>query len=484
MVNQKETKIGKFLFDSLTLGMYENPLCIFREYIQNSADAIDKAVSLKYIEREKGEIIINIDPQLKNIKIEDNGCGIGKSEASKILLSIGDSPKSGFRERGFRGIGRLGGMAYCDEIVFQTKIRRENIITINKWDCKKIKLMLDPHNRQYKDASLEDVISECTTIEQVETNSKIEDGFYRVEMKNVNCTNNIILDVKEIMKYISAVAPVPFNYSLFPFGKEIDEKFKKEIPSYNTFKILVNSVEIFKPYKTTIQIGKSKDDKITDIIEFEILDDDGKVIAKGWRGEREKLNAQITKSENIDGIRVRAGNILLGDEELLDKIYKEDRFNAWFVGEIHSIEPNLIPNSRRDDFEDNAMREMFYNSIEKILGIPLSNLVREKSKERSNTKVIKKVEEQILIIKDTSKKGFVGNIHKNDTIKSLKDSKDELEQLVIKSNIDEDIKKSAENDLNKIDGLISSIKENNNDIVSKLSSKFSKKDIEVIENIF
>jgi hypothetical protein len=35
--------IGKFILDSLTTGMYDNPLCIFREYIQNSADAIDKA---------------------------------------------------------------------------------------------------------------------------------------------------------------------------------------------------------------------------------------------------------------------------------------------------------------------------------------------------------------------------------------------------------------------------------------------------------
>ena len=36
--------IGKHALESLTTGMYSDPLVVFREYIQNSADAIDEAL--------------------------------------------------------------------------------------------------------------------------------------------------------------------------------------------------------------------------------------------------------------------------------------------------------------------------------------------------------------------------------------------------------------------------------------------------------
>ena len=35
---------GKFLLEILTQGMYSNPMHIYREYIQNPSDSIDKAI--------------------------------------------------------------------------------------------------------------------------------------------------------------------------------------------------------------------------------------------------------------------------------------------------------------------------------------------------------------------------------------------------------------------------------------------------------
>ena len=34
---------GKNVIETLSEGMYDNPLFLFREYVQNSADAIDSA---------------------------------------------------------------------------------------------------------------------------------------------------------------------------------------------------------------------------------------------------------------------------------------------------------------------------------------------------------------------------------------------------------------------------------------------------------
>ena len=84
----KQITVGKDILELLTSGMYLDPLTIYREYIQNSADSIEKAVSkglLKSTEGE-GEIKININYIDRSIIIEDNGTGLSSNEFSKILL--------------------------------------------------------------------------------------------------------------------------------------------------------------------------------------------------------------------------------------------------------------------------------------------------------------------------------------------------------------------------------------------------------------
>jgi len=106
--------IGKYTLESLTNGMYSSPMDMFREYIQNSVDSFDDAMVRK-IERENVlRIDIYIDDSERRITIRDNGCGIPAGEAVATLLDIGNSQKSRNNFRGFRGIGRLAGLSYCD----------------------------------------------------------------------------------------------------------------------------------------------------------------------------------------------------------------------------------------------------------------------------------------------------------------------------------------------------------------------------------
>lgn len=46
-------KIGKDVIESLTLGMYEDSRFIYREYIQNAADAIDKAIETSLLKKRR-----------------------------------------------------------------------------------------------------------------------------------------------------------------------------------------------------------------------------------------------------------------------------------------------------------------------------------------------------------------------------------------------------------------------------------------------
>jgi septal ring factor EnvC (AmiA/AmiB activator) len=59
---------------------------------------------------------------------------------------------------------------------------------------------------------------------------------------------------------------------------------------------------------------------------------------------------------------LRVGNILVGDSKSFEKYFPSEGSvaNRLFVGEIHIISENVIPNSQRNDFETNeAYNEMF-----------------------------------------------------------------------------------------------------------------------------
>lgn len=109
-----KTKIGKNAIETLTLSMYDDHKTIYREYIQNSADAIDNAVKSGLLEKQNdGYIEINIDIDERQIIIEDNGTGVKSEEAERILKDVAASDKNRDTDKGFRGIGRLAGLAYC-----------------------------------------------------------------------------------------------------------------------------------------------------------------------------------------------------------------------------------------------------------------------------------------------------------------------------------------------------------------------------------
>ena len=146
---KNQTKIGKDVIESLTLGMYEDSRFIYREYIQNCADQIDKAVEEDLFHSLRdGKIEIEINPTVKIISIFDNATGIESSQVQPILKNIAQSTKDRTKNKGFRGIGRLGGLAYCDKLIFETSFKGENIKSYLVWNAQKFLLRYHLHTLQ------------------------------------------------------------------------------------------------------------------------------------------------------------------------------------------------------------------------------------------------------------------------------------------------------------------------------------------------
>ena len=153
--------IGKDILELLSNAMYVNPMTIYREYLQNSADSIDEALNDGLLENEdEGRVDIKVDSINRKVTIRDNGVGISKKDFEKRMTAFGASNKRDTDARGFRGVGRLAGLAYCRELIFRTKSKEETEILELTWDCVVLKsILLDPNYKGDLSNVVRDVVS-------------------------------------------------------------------------------------------------------------------------------------------------------------------------------------------------------------------------------------------------------------------------------------------------------------------------------------
>ena len=431
MEQQINVEIGKFTLESLTTGMYSEPESCYREYIQNAVDAIDEAIKKGIITIEESRIEIIVDSNHNEISIRDNGIGINKTQASKTLLDIGNSAKRHTTNRGFRGIGRLGGLSYCKKLSFCTTAIGDNEKTIVTFDCEKLKKLLVPgENSEY---NLQSVIQEVTTVQFLpEQNSA---HYFIVKMEGVDDIATL-LDLDIVKDYITQVAPLPFLNRFF-WSTQIKSEFEKygfNIAEYPIFlgTSFENLSQLYKPYKLTIEAnprsGMSKDE-INSLSFFNINDENKNPLAYGWYANTSFLGTLI--DERVSGIRVRQGNILIGNSKTLSPYFKETRFNNWALGELYIISTDLIPNARRDDFEKNAAFSSLEKGIRNTIGSEISEKIRHASKSRNNPiqKVISKAESVIKKAESVLVDGFNSSYEKNQIATTLETVRKDLNAI-------------------------------------------------------
>ena len=94
--------------------------------------------------------------------------------------------------------------------------------------------------------------------------------------------------------------------------------------------------------------------------------DGDKDAAIGWIAHSSYLGA-IPKELGVRGLRLREGNIQIGGDDVLDPLFREERFNRWCVGELHILDERLLPNGRRDYFEPSPHMRQIENHLESII---------------------------------------------------------------------------------------------------------------------
>lgn len=418
-------QIGKDVIESLTLGMYEDCRFIYREYVQNAADAVDKAVKLTILDKGSEEIHIKIDAENRHISILDNATGIPYENVVSILRNIAHSTKKRGEDKGFRGIGRLGGLGYCSKLKFETSYFGEDKKSIMTWDAELLKYIIN--DRDNNEEAVE-VLSRVT-----KTSFEKEDidaHYFRVIMEDV--TSDDLLDVESVTDYLSMVAPVDIS-SQFIYRSKINNFKKENGLCVDTYNIYINGDQIYKPYTSVIYEdnhgGKKKVDDILDVDFLLSRDDNGDIIYWGWY-TISCLKGQMKPKNIARGIRLRKENIQIGDEEICKKFFsktEDQRFSFYYFGEIHALSKGLIPNSRRDYFGESKECVDFERRIKKDF-LKLKELCYDAQRFRSSTTTIQKAQELKEKIEEKERSGYTSQKERDDLQRQFEEQQKKVEQ--------------------------------------------------------
>jgi len=362
--------IGKNILENLTTGMYSESKTIFREYIQNACDQIDLAISEGILDSDDALVEIYIENKNRRIVIEDNATGISKDVFQQQLGDIANSDKQIGKDKGFRGIGRLSGLAYCSKLVFTTSYKGESEKSVMTWDAKHMRTLLSDNKKHTIDEVLEQIVEFSSAEDDIDSH------FFRVELIEINPENTTLLNKEEVIIYLSFVAPVKYK-NTFLLREDVYNHARDIGLQIDEYNITVNGQQVYKDYGTVLyeSYGQSKKQydevKTLEFRDFHLKN--GELLGWMWTG-LSAFEKQIPNINMMRGIRLRQGNIQIGDGITLRELFKETRAIFYFIGEVFVVHKDLIPNSQRNYFIENearvefedVLREYFYDVLHKL----------------------------------------------------------------------------------------------------------------------
>ncbi|MBB2708435.1 ATP-binding protein (plasmid) [Rhizobium sophoriradicis] len=376
--------IGSFLLESITTGMYGERKNAIREYVQNSYDGIQAAIEGKVLRAGAGKVTLTLSPDAKTLVILDNGVGLPYRVAVNTLTAVGASRKERGREAGFRGIGRLAGIAFCKTLRFRTKAAGDDVETIVEFDCDKLREGMLSSGR--KPAA--ELITACTTYDQPDV-ADDRAHYFEVSLIGLKNAPAEATDPLQLRTFLSQVAPVDFHPDFKAYRDQILEQVEglvtpdlqeppeeedDELPDWSVLEDESGTMleripfsyvsvvirggaagreeQVFKPYRQKLGVADSDNVPLRDVTVHT-----GESGAWwGWIGHKTKPGEY--QEDAVSGLRFRLKNIQIDGNELItlvpttNEIRSAFRWSNWFIGEIHIDPRAVVPNARRDNFEE------------------------------------------------------------------------------------------------------------------------------------
>ncbi len=365
--------IGPRLLETITSALYEDPIIIFREYVQNSVDAYNWAIDVDNLEPiEDFFVNIRINRGKQYIQILDNGYGITKEEFPNEMTIIGSSKKSKYKNQiGFRGIGRLSAMPSCKRLVFTNKPKGSNEIQIFTWNGEEFNNLLNLG----EELGFVEMINKIADLSTDIYKGNVNDHFFKVEIFGYqDLISELIADDKFENK-LCLVLPLKYSKE-FKSQKKIKDEYGKYMGQSLdkfSFNVRYNNKKLYKPY--------TDEDILESGIAFWHLQYPEK--EKGVLGEKIGIlwfsfNKKVKgRKDKIHGIYVRSKNMLMGDQYSIAT--DVSRSKTEYVTTLRELTQALIGVTgemliHSEKLNDNARRDWFRIDEQSI---PLRHIIAD-----------------------------------------------------------------------------------------------------------
>lgn len=344
--------MGIRLLETLTSALYEDPIVFFREYVQNSADAFIRHPAAN------SRIDINIDNNNRVIEFVDNGYGIPFNDFIYKMRGIGISDKGASIDQiGFRGIGRLSAMPFCNKLLFVNKVEGCDEIQEFSWNGEKYNNLLS----QSDSDDLEKAIDAITESATRPYSGSASDHFFVVKLISYSDEIADLINSDEFVSNLSKLLPVKYLDG-FSGKNEIHKHYAEfmgdSLEKYE-FDVFLNGEQLFKPY-TDENILES--DIVFWDLSFDKTSEDipPEKIGVLWFTFNRKVASNPPKSPR--GLYVRSKNMLLGTEyAIADSVTKGNKEYVATYRELtqtlNGIYGELLIDTAR--LSDNARRDWF-----------------------------------------------------------------------------------------------------------------------------
>lgn len=449
MVSSHKPTLGVHLLETITKGMYSEPLHTIREYVQNAYDSIRTARRDRLLNPSEGEVQIRIDPDARTVRIRDNGTGLEPEEAAVYLLDLGNSAKAGtdaglIENAGFRGIGRMAGITYCKMLRFETSngFGKKCIV---KFDAAGINRLT---RAGQKATTIVDAVSSNSEIAEEIENP--EAHYLEVVLEEINKEGEQFLNRNRVADYLAQIAPVDYDPVVWSHRKKIHsfaQKAESE-SSLDHVRITIRDAEgnlqrdVRRPFKDTFEtINKRRSKRTVRVKDVVALPVDGNPV-NGWWGWL-ALHERQGALEDIPyaGLRIRMHNIAIGDDSITRDLFKTSSHARWCFGEIHITDHRLTPNTQRDNFEDSIAWTHIKEHLRSEAVLIGKDIRRESDQRNKSIENLERRAEKSWKSADKAiQRGFVSPDEQRKVAQELREEAETLEQRAGKRNCPEEEK--------------------------------------------
>lgn len=425
--------VGAGILSVITESLYDNPIVVFREYVQNSIDSIFKEENHRNHE-------IQIWSSGDDLFFLDNGRGIETDVFQSEMKKIGASTKKKQKNLGYKGIGRLSGVPYCGELqfvnIYNYSEKKAQLYSIDGGLYEEIK-----NSEQDVRLSFSDLMDKIGTFEEnveIDKNQSLSSEIGKSELLERTNTGFLValrgitsvlkntINADDFFENLQWLLPVDFDRDLYSsepneLFRELTDKTHNSMVPIKYCKISYNEKQIFRPIKK-------------DMLRDYVCKNNFKY-AMGFHtfnGDR----IYIDRNNRFSGIRIYIDNMLLCDEnELIQSLDNYGLLEHTVNGQVQSVrgigamiyitdKVNISANARRTFIEvmDSESLEFLKLLAEFVNTIydtryALSNYVSARNKQEKNT-------EKLLRLKSDA----INNLRKlaKEDVELTEDTEDEI----------------------------------------------------------